>query len=123
MSLSVSYDSESNNHTNNYNSLIYQRMNDKNSTKNFSKILFVLFSGTIEPSELRQYLNGPAIDVEIHDRDRKGEECKPKPALFGDDLEDEKISNVGTVASKLHFHIAYETILPFVNGRSMVFSG
>lgn len=60
----------------------------------------VVLAGTIEPSELRQYLNGPAIDVEIHDRDRKREECKPKPALFGDDLEDEKISNVGTVASR-----------------------
>ncbi|XP_071128270.1 uncharacterized protein [Mytilus edulis] len=60
----------------------------------------VILAGTIEPSELRQYLNGPAFELEIHDRDRKGEECKPKPALFGDDLEDEKISNVGTVASR-----------------------
>lgn len=66
-----------------------------------------IISGTIEPSELRQYLNGPAFELEIHDRDRKGEECKPKPALFGDDLEDEKISNVGTVASKFHFGKKY----------------
>ena len=65
----------------------------------------VLFVGNIELSELRQYLNGPALEIEVHDRDRKGEECKPKPALFGDDLEDEKISNVGTVASKYRYII------------------
>ena len=116
----MSCDSESNNHTNNYNSLFDQLMNDKNSTKIFAKVLFVLFSGTIEPSELRQYLNGPAIDVEIHDRDRKREECKPKPALFGDDLEDEKISNVGTVASKSLFHIVYEAKLPFASDLQQV---
>lgn len=57
-------------------------------------------SGTLEPSELRQYLNGPPLEIEVHDRDRKPEGVKLKPTLFGDDLEDEKISNVGTVASK-----------------------
>ena len=56
--------------------------------------------GTLEQSELRQYLNGPPLEIEVHDRDRKPEGVKLKPTLFGDDLEDEKISNVGTVASK-----------------------
>lgn len=54
----------------------------------------------MEPSELRQFLNGPPLQIEVHDRDRKAEDIKLKPTLFGDDLEDEKISNVGTVASK-----------------------
>lgn len=65
-------------------------------------------TGTLEPSELRQYLNGPPLEIEVHDRDRKPEGVKLKPTLFGDDLEDEKISNVGTVASKsllLHYDI------------------
>lgn len=67
-------------------------------------------TGTLEPSELRQYLNGPPLEIEVHDRDRKPEGVKLKPTLFGDDLEDEKISNVGTVASKsllLHLFMTY----------------
>ena len=63
-------------------------------------MLCFCFSGTFEQSEFRQYLNGPPLEVEIHDRDRKPEDIKLKPTLFGDDLEDEKISNVGTIASK-----------------------
>ena len=59
-----------------------------------------IFAGIQEPSELREYLSGPAMTMEIHDRDRKTEDIKLKATLFGDDLEDEKISNVGTVASK-----------------------
>ena len=64
---------------------------------------FSFFAGTFEQSEFRQYLNGPPLEIEVHDRDRKPEEVKLKATLFGDDLEDEKISNVGTVASKLGF--------------------
>lgn len=63
-------------------------------------LFWIFFSGTFEPSEFRQYLNGPPLEIEVHDRDRKPEEMKLKASLFGDDLEDEKISNVGTVASK-----------------------
>ena len=63
-------------------------------------LCFICFIGTFEQSEFRQYLNGPPLEIEVHDRDRKAEEVKLKAALFGDDLEDEKISNVGTVASE-----------------------
>ncbi|XP_062581954.1 uncharacterized protein LOC134243735 isoform X3 [Saccostrea cucullata] len=66
--------------------------------------LNVVLLGTQENSELRQYLNGPPMEIEVHDRDRKPEGVKLKPTLFGDDLEDEKISNVGTVASRRTVH-------------------
>lgn len=62
--------------------------------------VLIYTSGTFEQSEFRQYLNGPPIEIEVHDRDRKPEAVKLKASLFGDDLEDEKISNVGTVASE-----------------------
>lgn len=61
------------------------------------KICFV--AGQQDPSELREYLKGPSMVIEVHDRDRRPENVKLKATLFGDDLEDEKISNVGTVAS------------------------
>ncbi|KAL4225876.1 hypothetical protein ACF0H5_013865 [Mactra antiquata] len=64
----------------------------------------VILAGTFEPSEFRQYLNGAPFEIEVHDRDRKPEEMKLKATLFGDDLEDEKISNVGTVASRRTIH-------------------
>nr|XP_022302036.1 uncharacterized protein LOC111110021 isoform X1 [Crassostrea virginica]XP_022302037.1 uncharacterized protein LOC111110021 isoform X1 [Crassostrea virginica]XP_022302039.1 uncharacterized protein LOC111110021 isoform X1 [Crassostrea virginica] len=68
----------------------------------------VVLLGSLEPSELRQYLNGPPLEIEVHDRDRKPEGVKLKPTLFGDDLEDEKISNVGTVASRRTVHNAFK---------------
>ena len=56
-------------------------------------------AGLLDPSEVREYLSGPGLTVEVHDRDRIIERQKLKATLFGDDFEDEKISNVGTVAS------------------------
>ena len=53
----------------------------------------------IDPSQLRECLYGPPLQIEIHDRERIVEKQVLKPTLFGDDLEDEKISNVGTVSS------------------------
>ncbi|GFS25099.1 hypothetical protein ElyMa_003432800 [Elysia marginata] len=64
----------------------------------------VALLGTMEPSELREFLNGPGMQIEVHDRDRKPEEITLKPMLFGDDLEDEKIANVGTVESRRTTH-------------------
>lgn len=39
----------------------------------------------MHPSDLREYLEGPPMVVEVHDRDRKSEEYSRKPALFGED--------------------------------------
>ncbi|XP_033746510.1 uncharacterized protein LOC117331748 isoform X3 [Pecten maximus] len=64
----------------------------------------VVLTGTLDPSELRQYLNGPPLEIEVHDRDRREEDVRLKPTLFGDDLEDEKISNVGTITSRRTLH-------------------
>ena len=58
-----------------------------------------LLIGMIDPSQLRECLYGPPLQIEIHDRDRIVEKQVLKPTLFGDDLEDEKISSVGTVSS------------------------
>ena len=59
----------------------------------------------MDPSELREYLQGPPLEIRVHDRNRKPEEDKLKPTLFGDDLEDEKISNVGAVSSKSEYRL------------------
>ena len=61
---------------------------------------FLAYVGTMESAEIQEYLSGPALEIEVHDRDRIPEKQKLKATLFGDDLEDEKISNVGTVSSE-----------------------
>nr|XP_020728136.1 uncharacterized protein KIAA1257 homolog isoform X6 [Odocoileus virginianus texanus] len=45
----------------------------------------VIFLGAMQPSDLREYLEGPPMVVEVHDRDRKSESCARKPTLFGED--------------------------------------
>lgn len=58
----------------------------------------VVLLGTLDKSGLAEYLQGPQFEVEVHDRDRKIEQKKPKPSLFGENPEDEMISNVSLVA-------------------------
>ncbi|PIK33636.1 hypothetical protein BSL78_29553, partial [Apostichopus japonicus] len=64
----------------------------------------VVLLGTIPQGELLEYLRGPPLEIHLHDRDRKPEDVKAKPLLFGADMEDDKISNVGMVTSKRTIH-------------------
>lgn len=63
----------------------------------------VFSSGIIPKGELLEYLRGAPLEIQVHDRDRRPEDIKQKPTLFGEDTEDDKISNVGMVASKYSF--------------------
>ena len=54
--------------------------------------------GMLDQAKLREYLSGPPMEIEVHDRDRIMEKPTLIPTLFGDDLEDEKISSVGIVS-------------------------
>ena len=60
----------------------------------------VVLLGTLDKGGLVEYLQGPHFQVEVHDRDRKIEQKKPKPSLFGENPEDEMINNVSLVAGK-----------------------
>ncbi|XP_069353827.1 uncharacterized protein CFAP92 [Eulemur rufifrons] len=53
----------------------------------------VIFLGAVAPGDLREYLEGPPMAVEVHDRDRKSEEHSRKPALFGDDPQDAHLNS------------------------------
>ncbi|KAM3914824.1 uncharacterized protein CFAP92 [Leptodactylus fuscus] len=67
----------------------------------------VVFLGTMSPGKLREFLLGPPIEIEVHDRDQKVAENNSKPSLFGMEPEDEKLSNVGLVTSKSTVHNPY----------------
>ncbi|XP_077982883.1 uncharacterized protein LOC144437742 [Glandiceps talaboti] len=64
----------------------------------------VVLLGTLDDGGVREYLSGPPLEIEVHDRDRKEEEIKQDPTLFGEDVEDDKIGNVGMVTGKRTLH-------------------
>ncbi|KAJ7316810.1 hypothetical protein JRQ81_002972 [Phrynocephalus forsythii] len=68
-------------------------------TEVFFKDINVILVGTMK-TELSEYLRGPPLEIEVHDRDKKKEEMKVKPSLFGEELGDSKISHLNTVASR-----------------------
>ncbi|XP_030063806.1 uncharacterized protein CFAP92 [Microcaecilia unicolor] len=76
----------------------------KHGTHVYFKDVNVILTTTISPEILHEYLCGPPMEIEIHDRDRKLEVPTGKPSLFGTLPEDEKLGNVGTVTSKDTVH-------------------
>ncbi|KAG9483675.1 hypothetical protein GDO78_009544 [Eleutherodactylus coqui] len=70
----------------------------------FFRDVNVVFAGTMSPGKLREFLLGPPIEIEVHDRDQKIFQNISKPSLFGMEPEDEKLSNVGLVTSKSTVH-------------------
>ena len=57
----------------------------------------------MDAAEVREIFRGGLFEVEIHDRDgRKVKQEKPA-ALFGEEPDDDKISSIALVASKLLF--------------------
>ncbi|XP_072438311.1 uncharacterized protein cfap92 [Chiloscyllium punctatum] len=69
----------------------------------------VILTGTIKPDKLKEYLLGPPLEIEIHDRDRRLVLQSEPPALFGTEAEDIKLSNVSLASSKRTVHDPFTT--------------
>ncbi|XP_075689941.1 uncharacterized protein CFAP92 [Rhinoderma darwinii] len=82
----------------------HQTHGQRHGTHVFFRDVNVVFVGTMSPGKLREFLLGPPIEIEVHDRDQKMQENISKPSLFGMEPEDEKLSNVGLVTSKSTVH-------------------
>ncbi|XP_031238332.1 uncharacterized protein KIAA1257 homolog isoform X2 [Mastomys coucha] len=67
---------------------VHETKREPHGTHVFFHDINVIFLGAMHPSDVREYLEGPPMVVEVHDRDRKSEEYSRKPALFGEDLID-----------------------------------
>ncbi|XP_062843232.1 uncharacterized protein cfap92 isoform X2 [Trichomycterus rosablanca] len=69
-----------------------------------SHILFkdvnVIFTGLLSPGELIEFLRGPPLQIEVHDRDRKNEEPVLSPAVFGSGRNDDKLASAVFVTIK-----------------------
>ena len=60
----------------------------------------VVLLGTLDKAALAEFLQGPHFEVELHDRDRKVDNKKPKPCLFGENMDDDMINSVSLVAGQ-----------------------
>ncbi|XP_053545373.1 uncharacterized protein CFAP92 [Bombina bombina] len=87
-----------------HNQPVHKTHGQDHGTHVYFKDINVILAGTISPGQLHEFLHGPPIEIEVHDRDRKIEKSIIKPSLFGTEPEDEKFSNVGLVTSKRTVH-------------------
>ncbi|XP_006870576.1 PREDICTED: uncharacterized protein FLJ43738-like [Chrysochloris asiatica] len=60
----------------------------------------VILLGALCPHDLKEYLEGPPMMVEVHDRDLKSEEYSQKPTLFGEDPLDTCLNLQGLISPK-----------------------
>ncbi|NP_001414769.1 uncharacterized protein CFAP92 isoform X2 [Rattus norvegicus] len=79
---------------------VHETKGEPHGTHVFFHDLNVIFLGAMHPSDLREYLEGPPMVVEVHDRDRKSEEYSRKPTLFGEDLIDSYYNLQAFISSK-----------------------
>uniref|UniRef100_A0A4W3I7Q9 DUF4550 domain-containing protein n=1 Tax=Callorhinchus milii TaxID=7868 RepID=A0A4W3I7Q9_CALMI len=82
----------------------HQTLGREHGTNVYFNDVNVILTGTVNAARLREYLLGPVLEIEVHDRDRKLRDQLQIPALFGAEPEDSKLSNVGLVSCKRTLH-------------------
>ncbi|KAK7808190.1 hypothetical protein U0070_016915, partial [Myodes glareolus] len=83
-----------------HNTPVHETKGEPHGTHVFFQDINVIFLGSMHPSDLREYLEGPPMVVEVHDRDRKSEEYSRKPALFGEDPVDSYVNLQAFISPK-----------------------
>ncbi|XP_028617540.1 uncharacterized protein FLJ43738-like, partial [Grammomys surdaster] len=79
---------------------VHETKREPHGTHVFFHDINVIFLGAMHPSDVREYLEGPPMVVEVHDRDRKSEEYSRKPTLFGEDFLDSYFNLQAFISSK-----------------------
>ncbi|KAG1949676.1 hypothetical protein F2P79_011508 [Pimephales promelas] len=76
-----------------HNKPIYRTKGHDHNADIYFKDVNVIFTGE-SPGKLFEFLRGPPMEIEVHDRDRKNEKPSSKPAIFGTDPNDAKLASV-----------------------------
>ncbi|XP_062401688.1 uncharacterized protein cfap92 [Sardina pilchardus] len=78
----------------------------------YFKDVNVIFAGLISQGELIEYLHGSPMEIEVHDRDRKGDSPPKSPSVFGRSPQDDLLSNVALINSKGITHNPFKPVKP-----------
>ena len=65
----------------------------------FNDVLMIM-TASLGQGELREYLTGPPLEIQVHDRDRKPEKAPDTFGLFGTRPDDDQISSTAFVGRK-----------------------
>lgn len=65
----------------------------KHATNIYFRDVNVILSGLMSPRELQEFLSGPPLQIEVHDRDRKVEKTPNTAVMFGTGSDDSMQSN------------------------------
>ncbi|KAK2874198.1 hypothetical protein Q8A67_021351 [Cirrhinus molitorella] len=79
-----------------HNMAVYKTKGHEHKVNIYFKDVNVIFTGLLSPGKLFEFLRGPPIQIEVHDRDRKKEKPSSTPAIFGTDPSDAKDHLWGT---------------------------
>ncbi|XP_012892458.1 PREDICTED: uncharacterized protein FLJ43738-like, partial [Dipodomys ordii] len=83
-----------------YKTPVHKTKGEPHGTHVYFQDINVIFLGAIHPSDLREYLEGPPMVVEVHDRDRKSEEYSHKLTPFRESTLDPYINLQTLISSK-----------------------
>ncbi|XP_051967408.1 uncharacterized protein cfap92 [Xyrauchen texanus] len=77
-----------------HNMPVYRTKGHDHNANIYFKDVNVIFTGLLSPGKLREFLTGPPLEIEVHDRDRKIEKPSKIPAIFGTEPNDDKLGVV-----------------------------
>ncbi|XP_034151770.1 uncharacterized protein cfap92 [Esox lucius] len=83
-----------------HNMPMHRTKGQKHSANVYFQDVNVIMTGLLSPGELMDFLQGPPVEIEVHDRDSKLEKALTTPALFGTEPNDDKLSSVVLVSGK-----------------------
>ncbi|XP_036387660.1 uncharacterized protein FLJ43738 [Megalops cyprinoides] len=82
-----------------HNMTVHRTKGQQHGANVYFKDVNVILTGLLSPGELREYLGGPPLEIEVHDRDRKPERLSSNSALFGAEPSDNQLSSKHTTHS------------------------